>query len=115
MVFDFHQEDTTGEENHEEKSSAGPFLEDSDKFLNRLIPGIFAGIILFSIVISGMMIFQSASQEKKDKIAELILSYLTPQELMQGKIIGYFVLGLNLFVVCLCLSFPFVLLCSESP
>lgn len=33
--------------------------------LERIIPGVFAGIILFSIVIAGMYIFQSASQEKK--------------------------------------------------
>src|SRR5690625_7723169 len=91
IAFDFHQENTAGEENNEEKSSTDPFPEDSDKFLQRLIPGIFSGIILFSIVISGMMIFQSASQEKKDKIAEIILSSVTPNELMQGKIMGYFV------------------------
>lgn len=62
--------------------------------LKQFVPGIFAGVILFSIVISGMMIFQSASQEKKDKIAEIILSSVTPNELMQGKIIGYFILGI---------------------
>src|SRR5690625_663557 len=109
MVFDFHQEDTTGEENHEEKSSAGPFLEDSDKFLQRFIPGIFSGIILFSIVISGMMIFQSASQEKKDKIAEIILSSVTPNELMQGKIIGYFVLGIIQVFVWLAFAIPLMM------
>lgn len=31
----------------------------------RVIPGAFAGIILLSIVFSGMYIFQSASQEKE--------------------------------------------------
>ncbi|GAA0465276.1 ABC transporter permease [Alkalibacillus silvisoli] len=60
----------------------------------RGIPALFAGLVLFSIVITGMMIFQSASQEKKDKVAEIILSSVTPSELMQGKIIGYFALGL---------------------
>src|SRR5690625_4458023 len=115
MVFDFHQEDTTGEENHEEKSSAGPFLEDSDKFLLRLIPVIFSGIILFSIVISGMMIFQSASQEKKDKIAEIILSSVTPNELMQGKIMGYFVLGLIQVAVWLSIGLPVALWKIDLP
>src|SRR5699024_251352 len=32
-------------------------------FLDRLIPGVFGGIIMFSIVMTGMAIFQSASQE----------------------------------------------------
>lgn len=83
--------------------------------LERLIPGAFAGIILFSIVITGMMIFQSASQEKKDKIAEIILSSLTPGELMQGKIIGYFVLGLTQVFVWLVFAIPFVIWKFDIP
>ncbi len=77
--------------------------------LERIIPGAFAGIILFSIVMSGMMVFQSASQEKKDKIAEIILSSLTPNELMQGKIIGYFVLGLIQVFVWIGLAIPLIM------
>lgn len=74
--------------------------------LKRMIPGIFAGVILFSIVMTGMMIFQSASQEKKEKVAEIILSSLTPTELMQGKIIGYFVLGITQVVTWLIVALP---------
>jgi ABC-2 type transport system permease protein len=69
--------------------------------MERIVPGVFAGIILLSIIFSGMYIFQSASQEKKDKVAEIILSSLTPGELMQGKIIGYFVLGMIQSVIFL--------------
>lgn len=74
--------------------------------LKRIVPGVFAGVILFSIVMTGMMIFQSASQEKKEKVAEIILSSLTPTELMQGKIIGYFVLGITQVVVWLVVALP---------
>ncbi len=83
--------------------------------LERIIPGAFAGIILFSIVISGMMIFQSASQEKKDKIAEIILSSLTPNELMQGKIIGYFVLGIIQVFIWLGFAIPIVIWKFDLP
>lgn len=76
----------------ETTTESGSFL--GGNAFERIIPGAFAGIILFSIVISGMYIFQSASNEKKDKIAEIILSSVTPGELMQGKIIGYFGLGM---------------------
>ncbi|PKR77308.1 ABC transporter permease [Halalkalibacillus sediminis] len=75
-------------------------------FMEQAIPGIFAGIVLFSIVITGMMIFQSASQEKKDKVAEIILSSVTPGELMQGKIIGYFGLGITQVAVWLGFAVP---------
>lgn len=77
------------------KDGEGEGVSDTDETgMERAVPGAFAGFIMLSIVFTGMAIFQSASQEKKDKIAEIILSSLTPGELMQGKIYGYFVLGL---------------------
>lgn len=83
--------------------------------IERLVPGMFAGIILFSILISGMMIFQSASQEKKEKIAEIILSSITPNELMQGKIIGYFVLGIVQVFIWLGIALPIITWKSQFP
>ncbi|WP_369693585.1 ABC transporter permease [Lentibacillus sp. CBA3610] len=96
VSMDIQFEETTSEElaaaDDAETTESGGFLGE-DPF-ERVIPGAFAGIILLSIIFSGMYIFQSASNEKKDKIAEIILSSVTPGELMQGKIIGYFVLGM---------------------
>lgn len=83
--------------------------------LERLVPGIFAGIILFSIVFTGMMIFQSASQEKKEKVAEIVLSSLKPAELMQGKIIGYFALGITQVAVWILVILPFMLWKYDFP
>ncbi len=91
-----------------ESSDEGGALDETDP-LKRIIPGAFAGIILFSIVMTGIMIFQSASQEKKEKVAEIILSSLTPVELMQGKIIGYFVLGISQVIVWLVVALPAVM------
>lgn len=82
---------------------------DEEQIKQKLVSGAFAGIILLSIVFSGMYIFQSASQEKKDKIAEIILSSLTPGELMQGKILGYFVLGMIQALVLLVFAVPFAM------
>ena len=96
--FDEMEAIVEGEEGGAASNEADP--------LKRIIPGVFAGIILFSIVMTGMMIFQSASQEKKEKVAEIILSSLTPSELMQGKIIGYFVLGITQVVVWLVVALP---------
>lgn len=98
-------------ENVEGSESEGGFsigfsTDDESDVLERVVPGIFAGVILFSIVISGMMIFQSASQEKKDKIAEIVLSSVTPNELMQGKIIGYFILGIVQVFIWLVMIVP---------
>src|SRR5699024_6753761 len=102
-------EETTSEElaaadGAETAGESGGFLCEDP--YERGIPGAFAAIILFSIVISGMYIFQSASNEKKDKIAEIILSSVTPGELMQGKVIGYFGLGMIQAVVFLAFAIP---------
>ncbi|TWT06462.1 ABC transporter permease [Planococcus sp. CPCC 101016] len=95
-----------------EDASAGAAAETEasagmdEDLLRSIVPGIFAAAVLLSIVFTGMAIFQSASQEKKDKIAEIILSSLTPGELMQGKIIGYFVLGIIQVIVFIVLVLP---------
>lgn len=108
IAFDFQQEGgkELSENDDDFFTSSGPFPESEESFLKRIIPGAFAGIVLFSIVISGMMIFQSASQEKKEKISEIILSSITPNELMQGKIFGYFALGIIQVSVWLGIGLP---------
>lgn len=83
--------------------------------MERVVPGIFAGIIMFSVIMTGMATFQSASQEKKDKIAEIILSSLTPSDLMQGKIVGYFVLGIIQVVVFFVVLLPFAVWKLDIP
>lgn len=97
-------DDLQGDTVTEEQLAAG-----EDPLMKRVVPGIFAGIILLSIIFTGMMIFQSASQEKKDKIAEIILSSVTPNELMQGKIIGYFVLAMIQAAIILVFALGFAL------
>src|SRR5690625_2782026 len=62
-----------------------------------------------------MMIFQSAFQEKKDKIAEIILSSITAKDLMQGKIIGYFALGIIQVLVWMGLLFPMIMWKVDIP
>lgn len=98
--------------NEDTNKEDSPFGGD---LMKQIVPGAFAGIILLSIIFAGMYIFQSASQEKKDKIAEIILSSVTPSELMQGKIIGYFVLGLIQAAVLLLFAIPFALWKTDIP
>lgn len=97
----------------EESGEASGETASEDGFLAKLVPAAFGGIIFMSIVFTGMAIFQSASQEKKDKIAEILLSSLKPGELMQGKIIGYFVLGLIQAAVLLVFLIPLVMYMTD--
>ena len=88
---------------------------DGKDLMKSIVPGAFAGIILLSIIFSGMYIFTSASQEKKDKVAEIILSSVTPGELMQGKIIGNFMLGMVQAVVFLGFGIPIAMWKFDIP
>lgn len=56
--------------------------------------GIVFGFLLFFLIISsGSMLLQSAVQEKRDRMSEVILSSVDADTLMGGKIIGHFFLG----------------------
>jgi ABC-2 type transport system permease protein len=72
----------------------------------KYIPAIFAGILLLAVFVTGTMTFYSSLQEKKDKMVEILLSSIKPQDLMQGKIIGYFVLGLMQIGVWMAFGIP---------
>jgi len=65
-----------------------------------------AGIVLFLIFSSGAMLLQSALQEKQDRMAEIILSSVSSDNLMQGKIIGHFLLGIFQLVLWLSIGLP---------
>lgn len=81
-------------------------VEDTADPMTRIIPGAFAGIILFGVVMSGMTTFTSSTQEKKDKISEILLSSVSSTDLMQGKIWGYFILGIVQVFVWLAFGIP---------
>ncbi len=55
---------------------------------------IFGGGLFFLLITSGSMLLQSALIEKKEKMSEIILSSISAEELMAGKIIGHFILGM---------------------
>ncbi|KAB3531572.1 ABC transporter permease [Alkaliphilus serpentinus] len=88
---------------------------EKEDFMRKIIPAIFAAIIYFSIFISGSMTFQSATQEKKDKMVEVLMSSVTPRDLMQGKIIGCFVLGMIQVLVWLAVGIPIAYYLFDIP
>ncbi|GAA0322773.1 hypothetical protein GCM10008931_12850 [Oceanobacillus oncorhynchi subsp. oncorhynchi] len=104
-----------GTNQDEAATSEGSGIASLEDPWESILPGVFAGVIMLSITFTGMAIFQSASQEKKDKIAEIILSSLTPSELMQGKIIGYFILGLIQVTVYIAVLLPFIIWQTDVP
>jgi len=72
------------------------------------LPAAIGSVVLLMMLImtSGTMLLQSALQEKRDRMSEVVLSSIDAQQLMGGKIIGHFLLGALQAVVWLAVGLP---------
>ena len=69
---------------------------------NRFLPFIFAGLLVFGIMIGGQTLLTQVIEEKSSRVVEVLLSAVSPLELMAGKILGQMavsMLVLALYVV----------------
>ncbi|MCL1919312.1 MAG: ABC transporter permease [Peptococcaceae bacterium] len=96
------------------QQSLNPHDKDEDPF-KKYIPAIFAGILYFNMFVSAMVMYTSVMQEKKDRMAEIILSSISARQFMQGKIFGYFLLSLIQVTLWLAIAIPVVINFLQIP
>lgn len=60
---------------------------------------IFIMVLLFFVLTSGQLLVRSVVEEKSNRIVEVLLSSLTAEEMMTGKIIGLSLLGMTQLAV----------------
>ncbi|MEO8256422.1 MAG: ABC transporter permease [Acidobacteriota bacterium] len=77
---------------------------------NRLLPFVFAGLMVFGILIGGQSLMTSTIEEKSSRVVEVLLSAVSPMELMAGKILGQ--MGVSLVVLGLYLAMGIAALLS---
>ena len=77
---------------------------------NRALPFIFGMLLLMSIIIGGQSLLTSTIEEKSSRVVEVLLSAVTPVQLMAGKILGQMAVSMLIMVVYVGLGF--VLLAS---
>ena len=76
-------------------SPEGEGSEDTASFVaNIAIPYAFSFLLVMSIFTSSGFLLQGVSEEKESRVIEILLSSLTPIELLAGKILGLGALGL---------------------
>jgi ABC-2 type transport system permease protein len=63
------------------------------------IPGIFAMLFLMSVMVSSGYLLQGVAEEKENRVIEIILSSVRPQQLLFGKLLGLGAAGLVQLVV----------------
>jgi ABC-2 type transport system permease protein len=74
--------------------------------MHMIVAMVFTVLVFFLILTSGTMLMQSALQEKRDRMAEVVLSSVRSVQLMQGKILGHFLLGLMQLIFWIAIGLP---------
>ena len=74
-------------------------VSEAEKITSMMVPFMFLFMMFFGIFVMGQQILTSVVEEKTSRIIEMLLSALTPFELMAGKIIGLTAVGLTIITV----------------
>lgn len=67
------------------------------EMLNVLLPLVFMALVLMSVLVSGQYLMTTTIEEKQSRVVEMLLSAVSPVELMTGKVLGQ--LGVGLLVL----------------
>ena len=66
----------------------------TNKVFNMLLPGGFMVLLLMSVMIGGQNLLTTTVEEKSNRVVEILLSAVSPMQLMTGKILGHLAVGL---------------------
>ncbi len=66
----------------------------TNEIVNALLPMGFMGLLLVSVLMSGQYLMTSTIEEKSNRVVEVLLSAVSPKELMVGKVLGGMAIGL---------------------
>jgi ABC-type Na+ efflux pump permease subunit len=77
---------------------------------NRFVPFVFVGLIVFGVMIGAQTLMTSTVEEKSSRVIEVLLSAVSPLELMAGKVLGQ--MAVSLLVLVLYVGIGVVMLTS---
>ncbi len=72
---------------------------ETSELLNMLLPVGFLGLLLISVMTGGQYLLTTTIEEKSSRVVEVLLSAVSPIELMTGKILGQMAVGLIILVL----------------
>jgi len=61
---------------------------------NQAVPFVFVGLLVFGVMIGAQTLMTSTVEEKSSRVIEVLLSAVSPLELMAGKVLGQMVVSL---------------------
>jgi ABC-2 type transport system permease protein len=89
-------------------TETGAIASDQGGFGNAIVPGIFAFLLAFSLNFSASYFVQGLGEEKENRLIEVLLSSVSPRQLLIGKILGLGAAGMVQVAVWL-VSLPLIL------
>ncbi len=94
-------------------TETGEVATEQGGFGNIIIPGIFALLLAFSLLLSSTNLVQGLGDEKESRLIEVLLSSVSARQLLTGKVLGLGTAGLVQVVVWLA-SLPLLLNLASS-
>jgi ABC-2 type transport system permease protein len=77
---------------------------------NQAVPFVFAGLLVFGVMIGAQTLMTSTVEEKSSRVVEVLLSAVSPFELMAGKVLGQ--MAVSLLVLALYVGIGVLMLSS---
>jgi ABC-2 type transport system permease protein len=71
---------------------------------NRILPLAFTGLLLMGVLMGGQGLVTSTVEEKSSRVVEVLLSAVSPIELMAGKILGQMAVSLVILAIYIALA-----------
>jgi ABC-2 type transport system permease protein len=94
-------------------TSTGAVAPEQGGLINLIIPGIFGIMLALSLSFSSAYVLQGLGEEKENRLMEILLSSVSPRQLLTGKVLGIGAAGLVQVVVWVA-SIPLLLNLASS-
>ena len=90
--------------------TVGDVEQPTSRGFNRMVPFVFVGLLVFGVTIGAQTLMTSTVEEKSSRVIEVLLSAVSPLELMAGKVLGQ--MAVSLLVLALYIGIGVLMLSS---
>jgi len=94
-------------------TATGAVAPQQGGYANFIIPGVFSFLLALSLIFSSTYVLQGLSEEKENRLMEILLSSVSTRQLLTGKVLGLGAAGLAQVVVWV-ISLPLLLNLASS-
>ena len=84
----------------------------TNRIFNQALPWVFGGLLIFGVMIGGQTLLTQTIEEKSNRVVEVLLSAVSPMELMAGKVLGQ--MAVSMLVLALYIGMGLFVLMSAA-